>query len=145
MSVSSWKIHSTCVRCFLNLPQGVCEIQMELPNLSQEVNQNDKVWKGLGKRRRGGWVVYSLIAFDERVTFWLQCIRSLPCACAYVALFASRLAYNHWCKCTLIQCSKHTRTRHCQGSDPVRWSQKVTLLSKAMGVHCTLIWEGIFL
>ena len=24
---------------------------------------------------------YSLIAFDERVTFWLQRVRSLPCAC----------------------------------------------------------------
>ena len=30
----------------------------------------------------------SLIAFDERVTFWLQRVRSLPCACVYVASFA---------------------------------------------------------
>ena len=39
---------------------------------------------------------YSLIAFDERATFWLQRVRSLPCAtcaCAYVALFVHRLAY----------------------------------------------------
>ena len=39
---------------------------------------------------------YSLIAFDERVTFWLQRVWSLPCACAYVALFARRLTYNHY-------------------------------------------------
>ena len=39
---------------------------------------------------------YSLIVFDERVTFWPQRIRSLPCACAYVALFAHRLPYNHY-------------------------------------------------
>ena len=38
---------------------------------------------------------YSLIAFDERVTFWLQRAWTLPCACAYVALFVRRLAYNH--------------------------------------------------
>ena len=44
----------------------------------------------------GKIVHYSLIAFEERVTFWLQRVRSLPCACAYVALFARRLAYNHY-------------------------------------------------
>ena len=32
--------------------------------------------------------IYGLIFFDERVTFWLQRIQSLRCACAYVALFA---------------------------------------------------------
>ena len=41
---------------------------------------------------------YSLIAFDESVTFWLQRVQSLPCACAYVALFARRLAYTHYAK-----------------------------------------------
>ena len=35
----------------------------------------------------------SPIFFNERVTFWLQRVRSLPCACAHVALFASRLAF----------------------------------------------------
>ena len=39
---------------------------------------------------------FRLIAFDERVIFWLQHIRFLPCACTYVALFARRLAYNHY-------------------------------------------------
>ena len=63
-------------------------------------------------------MVYSLIAFDERVTFWLQRIRSLPCACVYVALFAH--AYN-------------AANSHAQGSDWARCSQKVTLSSKAIG------------
>ena len=36
---------------------------------------------------------YSFIAFDERVTFWLQRIQSLPCASAYFALFVRRLGY----------------------------------------------------
>ena len=57
---------------------------------------------------------YSLIAFDERVTFWLQCIRSLPCACAYVALFACRLAYNHYA------IAHNAANAHAQGSDPAR-------------------------
>ena len=38
--------------------------------------------------------MYSLIAFDERVTFWLQQVRSVTSSCAYAALFARRLAYN---------------------------------------------------
>ena len=73
---------------------------------------------------------YSLIAFDERVTFWLQRVRSLPCACAYVALFARRLAYNHYA----IAQAYNAANTHAQGSDPARWSQKVTLSSKAIGV-----------
>ena len=31
---------------------------------------------------------YTPIAFDERVTFWLQRTRLLPCACAFAALYA---------------------------------------------------------
>ena len=38
-----------------------------------------------------GFIYYSLIAFDERVNFWLQHVRTLPCARAYVALFARSL------------------------------------------------------
>ena len=34
---------------------------------------------------------YSLIAFDQRVTFWFQRGWPLPCACAYVALYTRRL------------------------------------------------------
>ena len=30
---------------------------------------------------------YSPIAFDERVTFWLQCTGSLPCVCVFAALY----------------------------------------------------------
>ena len=66
---------------------------------------------------------YSLIAFDERVTFWLQRIQSLPCACVYVALFVRRLAYNHYA----IAHAYNAANKHAQGSDPARWSQKVTL------------------
>ena len=35
---------------------------------------------------------YSPIAFDERVTFWLQHAGSLPCACAFAALYACAIA-----------------------------------------------------
>ena len=53
-------------------------------------------------------VNYSLIAFDERVTFWLQRVRSLPCTCAYVALFARRLAHNHYATHTHTMQQTHT-------------------------------------
>ena len=72
----------------------------------------------------------SLIAFDEKVTFWLQHLRSLPCACAYVALFARSLAYNHY---TIAHAYSAANTQ-AQGSDPARQSQKVTLSSKVIGV-----------
>ena len=75
-------------------------------------------------------VSYSLIAFDERVTFWLQCVRSLPCACVYVALFSRRLAYNHYA----IAHAYNAANAHAQDSDRARWSQKVTLSSEAIGV-----------
>ena len=35
---------------------------------------------------------YTPIAFDERVTFWLQRARSLPCACVFAALYACAIA-----------------------------------------------------
>ena len=63
---------------------------------------------------------YSLIAFDERVTFWLQHVRSLPCACSYVALFVHRFAYNHYA----IAHAYNAANTHAQGSDPACWSQK---------------------
>ena len=56
---------------------------------------------------------YSLIAFDERVTSWLQRVRSLPRACAYVALFARRLAYNHYA----IPHAYSATNAHAQDSD----------------------------
>ena len=59
---------------------------------------------------------YSLIAFDERVTFWLQRVRSLPCACAYVALFARTHAYNHYA----IAHAYNAANAHAQGSDRAR-------------------------
>ena len=39
------------------------------------------------------WYIYTLIAFDES-NFLAQLVGSLPCVCAYVALFARMLAYN---------------------------------------------------
>ena len=56
---------------------------------------------------------YTLIAFDERVTFWLQLVGSLPCGCAYVALFARRVVYNHYA----IAHSCNAANAHAQGSD----------------------------
>ena len=35
---------------------------------------------------------YTPIAFDERVTFWLQRTGSLPCACVFAALYACTIA-----------------------------------------------------
>ena len=32
-----WNSHSLCVTCFLNVPQGVCGIQMELPIASHRM------------------------------------------------------------------------------------------------------------
>ena len=52
---------------------------------------------------------YSLIAFDERVTFWLQRVRSLPYAYPYVALFSRRLAYNHYAIAHAYNAETHTR------------------------------------
>ena len=46
---------------------------------------------------------YTLIAFDERVTFWLQPVRSLPCACVY----------NHYA----IAHAYNAANTHAQGSD----------------------------
>ena len=57
---------------------------------------------------------FSLIAFDERVTLWFQCVRSLPRACAYLALFARRLAYNHYA----IAQAYNAANTHAQNSDP---------------------------
>ena len=34
-----------------------------------------------------GYSIYTPIAFDQRVTFWLQNARSLPCACVFAALY----------------------------------------------------------
>ena len=77
---------------------------------------------------------YTLIAFDKRVVFWLQHVRSLRCVCAYAALFVRRLALNLYTtpvNRTHIQCSKRA---HTQGSDQAYWRQKVNLSSKAIGV-----------
>ena len=47
-------------------------------------------WRLISLRHHGRVVNlgYSPLGFDERVTFWIQRVRSLPCACAYVVFFA---------------------------------------------------------
>ena len=55
---------------------------------------------------------------------------SLPCARAYVALFARRLAHNPYA----IAHAYNAANAHAQGNDRVYLSQKVTLSSKAIGV-----------
>ena len=75
--------------------------------------------------------IEQLIAFDERVTFWLQRVQSLPCACAYVALFARRLAYNHYANVHAY----NEANAHAQKAVTGRVeAKKVTLSSKAIGV-----------
>ena len=60
---------------------------------------------------------YSVIIFNERVPFWLQCVLSLPCVRMHVTLFARRLAYNKGlCNSTHIQCSKCACTRQWPGT-----------------------------
>ena len=75
-------------------------------------------------KERGRWIkpsdVIQALPIDERVIFWLQRIRSLPCACAYVALFARRLAYDHYA----IAHAYNAANAHAQGSDRAHWSQK---------------------
>ena len=56
---------------------------------------------------------YTLIAFDKRVTFWLQLVGPLPCACAFAALFVRRLAYNHYANAHACNAAN----AHAQGSD----------------------------
>ena len=46
----------------------------------------------LRRYRKTGRVGYTPITFDERVTFWLQCAQSLPCACVFAALRAGAIA-----------------------------------------------------
>ena len=50
--------------------------------------------------------------------FWLRRVRSLPCVCAYVALFACRLAYNHYA----IAHTYDAANAHAHGSDRMRYS-----------------------
>ena len=69
-----------------------------------------------GWMRSWGTNDYSLIAFVERVTFWLQRARSLPCACAHIALHV-RLTCNHYA----IAHAYNAANTHAQDSNRVRW------------------------
>ena len=50
------------------------------------------------------------IAFDERVTFWLQRTRSLPCVCAIAALHCMRVRLHNGYKQAYVQIMQHTHT-----------------------------------
>ena len=73
---------------------------------------------------------YSLIAFDKRVGFLASARPVTACACVYVALFAHRLTFNHY----VIAHAYNAANAHAQDGDRARWSQKVTLSSKAIRV-----------
>ena len=69
----------------------------------------------------------SLIAFHERVTFWLERAGSLPCACVFAALYVRlRTGYTQ----AYVQIMQHTHT-HKAVTGPVE-AKKVTLSSKAI-------------
>ena len=56
------------------------------------------------------------VYFYSSIILWLQRVRSLPCAFAYVALFVRKLAYNHYA-------TTHTynsANAHAKGSDRAR-------------------------
>ena len=99
------------------------KISGEIKHLSKKIVKHSALFRAhcIDTKSEG---YYSLIAFDKRVTFWLQRVQSLPCACAYVALFACRFAYNHY----VIAHAYNAANTHAQGSDLVRWSQKVNSL-----------------
>ena len=79
---------------------------------------------------------YSLIAFAERVTFWLQRAWPLPCVCAYVAFLRMRLEYNHYA----IAHAHNAANAHAQGSNHARCSQKSCSLVEGSQTLVTQIW-----
>ena len=92
----------------------------------------------------GPWIFhdYSLIAFDERVTFWLKRVRSLPCACAYVALLVRRLAYNHYA----IAHVYNAANTHAQGSRPGTLKPKrYSLVEGNQTIACVPSWTKLTL
>ena len=48
--------------------------------------------------------LYTPIAFDERVTFWLQCARSLPCACIFCCIV---------CVCDCVMVIRKPTRKYC--------------------------------
>ena len=63
----------------MNFKSSLCVILLQVNGISR---------KSVPFFYRKAHGCYSPIAFDERVTFWFQCVRPLPYACAYVALYA---------------------------------------------------------
>ena len=67
---------------------------------------------------------YTPIAFGERVTFWLQRARSLPCTCVFAALYACAIAW--WLYASLR--ANYSTCAHAQGSN---WQWPEALKSKS--------------
>ena len=73
---------------------------------------------------------YTPIAFDERVALWLQrrgttlCLRVCCIVCLYDCIMIIRKPI----------CTNNATYAHAQGSDRTRWSQNVTLSSKAIKI-----------
>ena len=64
------------------------------------------------------WHMVGLLSdyLQRESRFWFQSARPLPCACAFVALFAQRLAYNHYASAR----ANNAPNAHGQGSGRVR-------------------------
>ena len=65
-----------------------------------------------------------------------------PCACAYVALFAHWMAYNHYAithNHYAIAHAYNAANTHAEGSDQARWSQKLSLLVKTIRLTADIL------
>ena len=85
--------------------------------------------------------VYSPIAFDERVTFWLQRARSLPCACVFDALYALRNGY------TRTSRENNAASAHSQGSNRTHFTRKLLSRQRQSDYRLgrfILIWQIFF-
>ena len=71
---------------------------------------------------------YTPIAFNEKVTFWLQ----PPGHCLVRVRLLHRMRVHAWLYASLR--TNNAPYAHSQGSDPTSWSQKVTLLSESKAI-----------
>ena len=101
LAKSNWYIGTTTqLGCNVNKPSGICCFEqsskvMELSAYHMVIPSSSVALAQLHKYYRQSGIAagyYTPIAFDERVTFWLQRARSLSCACAFAALYACAIA-----------------------------------------------------
>ena len=67
--------------------------------------------------------VYSLITFKEKITSMRQRVQSLPCACAFVALFGCVLA--QWLYASLRADKQHMHTHKAVAGELKRKSHSL--------------------